>query len=192
MTERTRGLVSDELIRSVQPKPGPRQPLPLLATLCCSSPATAAPHVPRLILCPSRAAALATILVVAGFVRVVAFDASIADAAAISASLFIIVSTSVVLGTGETLRRHAEPGTFRCGSAAAAAGVCSAALRAPFLTLLLPASAPLRSASDAPLSPSLSAPSASPAAAAAEHQGRCRARQHHHPGIRTQGLQPAE
>ena len=60
VTERTRGLVSDELI---------------------------------------RAAVLATILVVAGFVRVVAFDASVADACAISASLFIIVSTSVVLGT---------------------------------------------------------------------------------------------
>ena len=47
----------------------------------------------------ARAAALACILVVAGFVRVVAFDASIADATAISASLFIIVGTSVVLGT---------------------------------------------------------------------------------------------
>lgn len=46
-----------------------------------------------------RAAALAIILVVAGFVRVIAFDAPIADAAAISASLFIIVGTSVVLGT---------------------------------------------------------------------------------------------
>jgi len=46
-----------------------------------------------------RAAALATLLVVAGFVRVIAFDASVADAAAISASLFLIVSTSVVLGT---------------------------------------------------------------------------------------------
>ena len=46
-----------------------------------------------------RAAALATILVVAGFVRVIAFNATVADAAAISASLFLIVSTSVVLGT---------------------------------------------------------------------------------------------
>jgi len=46
-----------------------------------------------------RAAVLAFILVVAGFVRVVAFDATLADAAAISASLFLIVSTSVVLGT---------------------------------------------------------------------------------------------
>lgn len=47
----------------------------------------------------ARAIALATILVCAGFVRVVAFDATIADAAAISASLFLIVGTSVVLGT---------------------------------------------------------------------------------------------
>ena len=47
----------------------------------------------------ARAGALALILVVAGFVRVVAFQASIEDAAAISAALFIIVSTSVVLGT---------------------------------------------------------------------------------------------
>ena len=46
-----------------------------------------------------RAAALACILVAAGFVRVIAFDATVADAAAISASLFLIVSTSVVLGT---------------------------------------------------------------------------------------------
>lgn len=46
-----------------------------------------------------RAAVLACVLVVAGFVRVIAFDASLADAAAISCSLFIIVSTSVILGT---------------------------------------------------------------------------------------------
>jgi len=47
-----------------------------------------------------RAAALACILVVAGFARVIAFgDATFADAAAISSSLFIIVSSSVVLGT---------------------------------------------------------------------------------------------
>jgi len=46
-----------------------------------------------------RALALAFILVVAGFVRVVAFQASIEDAIAISSSLFLIVSTSVVLGT---------------------------------------------------------------------------------------------
>ena len=46
-----------------------------------------------------RALALALILVVAGFVRVIAFNASLEDALAISASLFIIVSTSVVLGT---------------------------------------------------------------------------------------------
>ena len=46
-----------------------------------------------------RAAVLASIVVVVGFVRVIAFDASLADAAAISASLFIIVATSVVLGT---------------------------------------------------------------------------------------------
>ena len=46
-----------------------------------------------------RAGALAVILVVAGFVRVVAFQASIADATAISLALFIIVSTSVILGT---------------------------------------------------------------------------------------------
>ena len=36
---------------------------------------------------------------VAGFVRVIAFHASVADAAAISCSLFIIVATSVALGT---------------------------------------------------------------------------------------------
>ena len=47
----------------------------------------------------ARAVALGLILVVAGFVRVIAFDASVADACAISASLFIIVSSSVVLGT---------------------------------------------------------------------------------------------
>lgn len=46
-----------------------------------------------------RAVALGVILVVAGFVRVVFFDATVVDAAAISASLFIIVSLSVVLGT---------------------------------------------------------------------------------------------
>lgn len=47
----------------------------------------------------ARALALAVILVVAGFVRVVAFQSPVADAVAISAALFIIVSTSVVLGT---------------------------------------------------------------------------------------------
>ena len=46
-----------------------------------------------------RAVALALILVVAGFIRVIAFHASVADAAAISCSLFIIVATSVALGT---------------------------------------------------------------------------------------------
>ena len=46
-----------------------------------------------------RAFALATIVVIAGFVRVVAFDATIEDAVAISSSLFIIVATSVILGT---------------------------------------------------------------------------------------------
>ena len=47
-----------------------------------------------------RAGALACLLVVAGFLRVLAFgDTSVADATAISASLFIIVSTSVILGT---------------------------------------------------------------------------------------------
>lgn len=45
------------------------------------------------------AIALALILVVAGYVRVVAFHASTADALAISASLFLIVSSSVVMGT---------------------------------------------------------------------------------------------
>ena len=43
---------------------------------------------------------LALILVVAGFIRVVAFQAPLVDAAAVSASLFLIVSISVVLGTG--------------------------------------------------------------------------------------------
>ena len=47
----------------------------------------------------ARAVALASLLVVAGFVRVVAFQADIVDAFAISASLFLIVGTSVVLGT---------------------------------------------------------------------------------------------
>lgn len=42
---------------------------------------------------------LALILVVAGWLRVVAFQASPVDAAAISASLFLIVTSSVVLGT---------------------------------------------------------------------------------------------
>jgi Mg/Co/Ni transporter MgtE len=46
-----------------------------------------------------RALALALIVVAAGFVRVVAFDATIVDAAAVSASLFLIVALSVVLGT---------------------------------------------------------------------------------------------
>jgi len=46
-----------------------------------------------------RAAVLASILFVAGFLRVAIFDATIADATAISVSLFLIVSTSVVLGT---------------------------------------------------------------------------------------------
>ena len=50
-----------------------------------------------------RAVALALVLVVAGFLRVVLFESGsstyLVDAAAISASLFIIVSSSVVLGT---------------------------------------------------------------------------------------------
>jgi len=46
-----------------------------------------------------RAFALGAILVAAGFVRVIAFNAGLDDALAISASLFIIVSTSVVFGT---------------------------------------------------------------------------------------------
>ena len=45
------------------------------------------------------AVALSAILVVAGFFRVVAFDATPTDALAISSALFLIVSTSVVLGT---------------------------------------------------------------------------------------------
>ena len=44
-------------------------------------------------------AALGLILVFAGFIRVAAFRASLVDAAAVSASLFLIVSISVVLGT---------------------------------------------------------------------------------------------
>jgi len=51
----------------------------------------------------ARAVALALVLVVAGFLRVVLFESGsstyLVDAAAISASLFIIVSSSVVLGT---------------------------------------------------------------------------------------------
>jgi Mg/Co/Ni transporter MgtE len=46
-----------------------------------------------------RAFLLASIIVAAGFVRVVLFDGTIVDAVAISASLFIIVSSSVILGT---------------------------------------------------------------------------------------------
>ena len=46
-----------------------------------------------------RAFALACVIVAAGFLRVVLFDATIVDALAISASLFIIVNISVVLGT---------------------------------------------------------------------------------------------
>ena len=38
-------------------------------------------------------------VVAAGFLRVIAFHASSVDAAAISASLFLIVTSSVVLGT---------------------------------------------------------------------------------------------
>jgi len=45
------------------------------------------------------ALALGGILVTAGFVRVVAFDTASVDALAISASLFLIVTTSVMLGT---------------------------------------------------------------------------------------------
>ena len=44
------------------------------------------------------ALALGLILVVAGFVRVVAFDAGVVDALAISASLFLIVTSSVLFG----------------------------------------------------------------------------------------------
>ena len=47
----------------------------------------------------ARAVALASILVVAGFIRVIAFHADVLDAFAISASLFLIVSTSVVFGS---------------------------------------------------------------------------------------------
>ena len=45
------------------------------------------------------AIALSLILVVAGFARVVVFDATPTDALAISIALFLIVVTSVVLGT---------------------------------------------------------------------------------------------
>ena len=44
------------------------------------------------------AAALSVVLVLAGFLRVAAFHASVADALAVSASLFFIVGTSVLLG----------------------------------------------------------------------------------------------
>ena len=47
----------------------------------------------------ARAVALGMILVLAGFVRVIAFGGGLGDGLAISASLFIIVSTSVILGT---------------------------------------------------------------------------------------------
>ena len=47
----------------------------------------------------ARAFALGAILVAAGFVRVVAFHGSLVDAAAISASLFLIVVIAVCLGT---------------------------------------------------------------------------------------------
>jgi Mg/Co/Ni transporter MgtE len=42
---------------------------------------------------------LAVAVVLAGFARVVAFEAASVDAFAISASLFLIVTSSVVLGT---------------------------------------------------------------------------------------------
>lgn len=46
-----------------------------------------------------RAVALACIVVVAGFARVILFEGSMNDAVAISTSLFFVVSISVVLGT---------------------------------------------------------------------------------------------
>jgi hypothetical protein len=45
------------------------------------------------------AVALSLVLVVAGFLRVVAFGEGTTDALAISVALFLIVITSVVLGT---------------------------------------------------------------------------------------------
>ena len=44
-----------------------------------------------------RAFLLASIIVAAGFIRVVLFDGTIVDAVAISVSLFIIVSSSFIL-----------------------------------------------------------------------------------------------
>ena len=62
----------------------------------------AAERAARLLAAPAQARvglSLALILVVAGWIRVVAFQASPVDAAAISASLFLIVTSSVLLGT---------------------------------------------------------------------------------------------
>jgi|TARA_B110001469_G_C9510640_1_gene254539 hypothetical protein len=50
---------------------------------------------------------LAVAVVAAGFVRVVAFDAATVDAFAISASLFLIVTSSVMLGTVRRLAPRA-------------------------------------------------------------------------------------
>merc|ERR1712046_380516 len=47
----------------------------------------------------ARAVALAVIVVLAGFARVILFQGGVDDAAAISASLFFVVSISVILGT---------------------------------------------------------------------------------------------
>ena len=54
-----------------------------------------------------NASMLAVAVVAAGFLRVVAFEAATVDAFAISASLFLIVTSSVVLGTVRRLAPRA-------------------------------------------------------------------------------------
>ena len=62
-----------------------------------------------------NASMLAVAVVAAGFLRVVAFEAATVDAFAISASLFLIVTSSIVLGTVRKLahpaRWHPQPQT---------------------------------------------------------------------------------
>ena len=61
-----------------------------------------------------NASMLAVAVVAAGFLRVVAFEAATVDAFAISASLFLIVTSSVVLGTVKQLAPRAPaPSTQR-------------------------------------------------------------------------------
>ena len=64
-----------------------------------------------------NASMLAVAVVAAGFLRVVMFEAATVDAFAISASLFLIVTSSIVLGTVRKLahpaRWHPQPQTLK-------------------------------------------------------------------------------